>query len=353
MQLHRLIDISKEIGNIFKQNELLKKYNNIVNYCQELANNANNEEIKNQLLLEKSEIIEIHNQIEPLLWHDLSFDCLHSAREQQLLGRDFISKINHILANNNTNYSRMTEEVTIVSDQSKKWLQEVEDFIQNSKGWNARLPEYLTNNENKCSIKIFFTNNTFIKTLQELERNTRIWNNIFNAFVQLAEHSTQELYVYTIEQGFLIIKAPCKVTEAFASAIVEILASHHKLLEIRKIRIDLDSLNLNNQQEIEKLLNNETVIQVDQTAYELSNQLVENYLNDNRNKKEITDNISVSIKQIMNFIEKGGRLDIDCLENKEVVTKKTDIINLFSRITELEEDMIKEDFVKQSSVLSS
>jgi len=46
--------------------------------------------------------------------------------------------------------------------------------------------------------------------------------------------------------------------------------------------------------------------------------------------------ITNSIKQIMNFIEKGGKLDIECIENELIATKKSEIIELFSRIIELE-----------------
>jgi len=284
MHLHQLLNTFEDIKNIFEQHNLFQKYQNIVDYCHQLANDVNNEEVKNQLFVEKNAIIEIHKQIEPILWQDASFNCLHSAKNQYLLGHDFITKLNGILAISNTYYVRIAEEISFITQNTKNWIKEVNLFIENNKNWNAILPEYLTNDENKCTIKIFFTQSTFVKTLYELERNTRIWNNIFSIFAQLVEVSAQELYVYAIEQGFLIIKVPCKATEAFSSAIIEILSTYRKLLEIKKIKLDLFSLNLNNHEEIEKLLDEETKTQIEQIAYDISSQLIENYANNKFNQ---------------------------------------------------------------------
>lgn len=339
MHLHQLINIFEGINTIFEQNNLFKKYQNVVDYCYQLANDVNNEEIKNQLLQEKNSIIEIHKQIEPILWHDASFNCLHSAKNEQLLGQDFINKFNNIVSLNNTYYARIADEISLIIQNTKNWIQQLNSFIENNKNWNAILPEYLTNNDNKCSIKIFFTQSTYVKTLYELERNTRIWNNIFNTFAQLVDHTPQELYVYAVEQGFLIIKVPCKATEAFSSAMIEILSTYRKLLEIKKIKLDLGLLCLNNQEEIEKLLDDETKIQIEQIAFDITNNLLENYFANKFNTNEISESLSVSIKQIMNFVEKGGKIDIDCIDNNVIINKRTEIIDLFNRIIELDNNI--------------
>lgn len=339
MHLHQLINTFEDIQTIFEQNNLFKKYQTVVDYCYQLANDVNNEEIKNQLHLEKNAIIEVHKQIEPILWHDASFNCLHSAKNEQLLGLDFIKKFTNIVSLNNTYFNRIADEISLISQNTKNWMQQVNSFIENSKNWNAILPEYLTNNENKCSIKVFFTQSTYVKTLYELERNTRIWNNIFNAFAQLVDHTPQELYVYAIEQGFLIVKVPCKVTEAFSSAMIEILSTYRKLLEIKKIKLDLALLSLNNQEEIEKLLDDETKIQIEQIAFDITNNLLDNYFANKFNTNEISESISISIKQIMNFVEKGGKMDIDTFDNNIILNKKEEMIDLFNRIIELENNI--------------
>ena len=342
MHLHQLINVFTELQSIFEKNELLKRYKNIVEHCQQLAKDVNNEDAKKSLQAEKKAIIEIHNQIEPILWHDLSFNCLHSAKDQQLLGKSLNEKLNGILVVGNTNYLHIAEEIKGISEKTNKWIKDVGDFINNNKNWNAILPEYLTGDEKKCTLKVFFANSTFIKTLQDLERNIRIWNNIFNVFTKLVEQLPEELYVYSVEQGFLIIKAPSKVTEAFSTAILSILSNHRKLLEIKKIKYDLGMLNLTHHEEISTLLEQESKVQIDQIAYELSNQLVDNYFSNINESNEITENVSLSVKQMMDFIEKGGKLDIDCLDNSIVSLNKSNIINMYNRIAELETELNNE-----------
>jgi hypothetical protein len=219
--------------------------------------------------------------------------------------------------------------IKIVQETSQHVIKEFEQIS---------IHEYNGVNKNEAikTIRIYFVESTSINSLEELDKYNRIWNNILIAFRKLTRDEENPILVQFVDKYSLILNTSIKTTTAIVKAMSEILNTHKRLLEIKNLKQEIHNVELSNEVEFEKLLEEESANIIDEHSANLTRELMENNEWEYLQNQKLFDSIQIALKQILTFIEKGGKIDIkQNSQNDELNDMNKNIINNFIIISDL------------------
>jgi hypothetical protein len=164
---------------------------------------------------------------------------------------------------------------------------------------------------------IYFEGQVAVRNINDLERFTRIWDGILQSFSELTGYDKQELEFGNLRNGFIVLGVITEgvTLEAFMKGAIGILNSLNLIQKIRKVQVEISPLPLSNN--YFDMLEDEILGVINQSAAFVAEELVGNYFQGGRSDEHtVTENLCRSLKQILNFIEKGGK--IECRPSEEM-----------------------------------
>lgn len=192
--------------------------------------------------------------------------------------------------------------------------------------------EIFSVNADETLFTIFFNNDMNIETFADIEQYSKVWDNILGSFILLSgnESDTTTIQAYSSKQAFFTVKLPLNSGLCFASAIIDILTTYKKLVEIRKLKIDIQKLDLSEhlldelEQEMMNIVDNTTAKTIERIITESNIRF--------NNTDEVFTESQYSLKMVLNFIEKGGVVLFNKGNNSEINNLSDTISNLLAEI---------------------
>jgi hypothetical protein len=261
----------------------------------------------------KTQIIEIQEKINPNRWRDYHVRLLNKYDKQGLFGKEAIEKINKTFEVNKTSY----EDITITI---KELISDTSSFYNNIKQMIEGLeplvkPIYTTSNsididERNHLLFISFDEALFIKDIPQLEKFCRIWNRIIAAFTILTNEKLEDIRIYDIESTSITFYAGIKTINTMTRGTHQVLLGYKKVLEVRRLQLELDNLQLSFKEEIKTLLEDEIVNIVDIISGKVAEELLQKYnWEQNEKYRDVYNMVQISLKQTLDFMEKGGKIE--------------------------------------------
>lgn len=338
MHINQLVEILKFIDTIIDKSRVISQYQSIYALCSEKNINVN-DILKEQLLEAKNKLCATLVEINPKLWTDAQYRIFIKFEKPDILGEEAVLQLHKLFEANQSNYSAIKEEI---ENRINNFLQIKHSITQLASGLEPLVkpsPNAVGGNieleERHHLLYIQFDEGIFIKNIGQLEKFCRIWNRILAAFAYLTNESVEDIRIYDIESSSITFYTGIKTINALTKGTYQVLKGYKKVLEVRKLQLELDGLNLSNKEELKSLLEEEVLNIVDVISGSVTNELISKYgWNDNFERDEVYQTVQVSLKQALNFVEKGGKIDSNHAGDLRQVNEK--IITILKNINDME-----------------
>jgi len=307
MQINQLVDILNFIKNIITDKKLIYHYNELSNII--LANPNSNIDLQNK----REVIIHLQHEINPNKWRDYQSKLLLKYDKNDLFGEEAIKVLNTILDKTPFEPKKAAKEINTIVKSLNDFIEIIESLLTGIsplvKPSFENNPNSVDLNESNHLIYITFDEALFIKDIMQLEKFCRIWNKMLAAFTLLTREDINEIRIYDIESTSLTFYAGLKTINTLTKGTYQVLLGYKKVLEVRRLQLELDSLKLNFRDEIKHLLEEEIINIVDIISEKVTEELLNKFeWNDPSERSQIQKAVQVSLKQTLDFIEKGGKI---------------------------------------------
>lgn len=338
MHINQLVDILRFIESSIEKGNIPGQYRSIHALCCEKNLNIS-DELQQQLFDYKKNLSGALIETNPKLWTDAQYRIFVKFEKTDLLGEEAVIKLHDIFDRNTNNLQAMKGEIEAVIGSFSQLKQGINQLISGleplvrpksgSVGGDIELEE------RHHLLYIQFEEAIFIKNIGQLEKFCRIWNRILASFAYLTQESVEDIRIHDIESSSITFYTGIKTINAITRGTYQVLKGYKKVLEVRRLQLELDNLTLSNKEEIRGLLEEEVLNIVDMISGSVTNELLNKYgWADTFEKDDIYKAIQVSLKQAINFVEKGGKIDSNHAGDLRQINEK--VISILKNITEME-----------------
>ncbi|HEX2920472.1 MAG TPA: hypothetical protein VHO50_04820 [Bacteroidales bacterium] len=302
--LHRILNNFRDISEYQQIQNLIKQASDIIKE----ALLKPDEDSEGAIQEKKAEIQALFIKNEPVNLGYESYSLFRKLNKANLLGKPAADRIEEILK---LDHKSAVKELKKFSD---KLLSFVEDLNRLSLAFDVVIDADIIdpgNNENKkMSLFLYFEGPLKIQSITELDRYSRLWDGILQSFSKLTSESLSPLDICSFNEGntVLAVNAGEKTINALMEGVSRILDSVPSTIKIRQLQKEISTLNLC--KNINELLDEEIVMCLDKTSSLAASEIFEKY-HVGEQDDLLTMEISKSLKQVLSFIEKGGRLEFD------------------------------------------
>jgi len=197
----------------------------------------------------------------------------------------------------------------------------------------------------KPGLYIFFENQVAVKNFKDLEKFTRIWDDIIESFTGLTGGAPHEIEFCTLKDETIIlgINTDPRSMEAMIRGTTGIISLIEPIVKIRKIQEEMSHLQL--QYDYRSMLEEEMEWFVDNEARKLAGEVYADFRQEsNELYSDGIRNLTRALKQVYSFIQKGGKLeyvflpeDLDSAElNRQLMAAFRSIAGLDGLLKQLE-----------------
>jgi len=289
---------------------LLGKYHELEEVLKEASKNPEKdflEEIKNA----KEQLVSLLLQNDPAsLGHD-GYRLFEIIDHHKVFGKPAAEYLEKLLTSKKRDFraihTELNKKIKILTKQSGAITRfyEIFDQVILTDLFNISQKDDIAS-----GLYLFFEGSVAVRNINDLERFTRIWDGILQSFTELTGFDKQELEFGNLQNGFIVLGVITEsvTLEAFMKGTIGILNSLNLIKKIRKVQAEIAPLPLSTN--YSELLEDEIMGVINQSATFVAEELVEEYFQGGRGEVErVTENIGRSLKQILNFIEKGGKIE--------------------------------------------
>ena len=336
MNLTRLLDVLIYIENHVSDKNLILNYQNLSSLLFKYSD-TRAEELLKQIEENKRTILGIHSEFKSKNWSESQNASIQKLNKDKVLGKSAIVRLNQLFSKNIENPFELAKQIDLIVKDLNHLLNEVSILMKSLDPLVKTSDEKVFDefNDEDNLLIISFTDGTFFQNINLLEKFCRIWNKVLMSFMYLTKETLKPAQIYEIKTNSITFLLDPETISALTKGSYEVLKGYKKVLEIRKLQLEINNLNLSNKIEIESLLEDEVINIVDIISSQVTYELSANYNWDGKPKKnEIHKNVQVALKQIVNFIEKGGK--VESVQSKELHDLNEKIIIILNNIKELE-----------------
>jgi len=336
MNLVLLKETLEKIEQLLNDKQLLLHYQNLAKQLFNLSKTYS-EDILQKVESEKKQIIKIHDEFTRETWTEIQIEFIKKFNRDRLLGQKAIRRILLVFQFHNANPFEEAREVEQIIEDYNLLMIELTTLLKNLDTILIDPDDNKANQQTNSYNLLFlsFDEGTFFQNLNLLEKFCRIWNRILMSFMYLTGETIKPTLIYDIKPRSISFSLEPEAIKALTTSACKVLIGYKKVLEIRKLQLEVNTLNLHNKYELENLLEDEVINIVDILSFQVSSELVESYdFHKKIRKEELRRNIQIALKQIVNFIEKGGK--IESTHSREIHDLNEKIIVILKNIKDLE-----------------
>jgi cell fate (sporulation/competence/biofilm development) regulator YmcA (YheA/YmcA/DUF963 family) len=226
-----------------------------------------------------------------------------------IFGRTAADTIQNLLANEGKDYQKMS---TVFAKKIKTLNRIMDSMVRFYEIFDhdtlaAMFGEM--KDEKKPGLYLYFEDKVAVNNFGDLERYTRIWDSIVQSFTLLSGEDNPPLEFCKLGKECIMIGVitESKTLGAIMHGITGIVNSLEIVQRIRKIQKEIAHLPLCN--DYYELLNDEIESLISSSSITISEELVEKFSSHETEDEDLTLMLSRSLKQILGFVEKGGKVE--------------------------------------------
>lgn len=312
MQLSELTVVLNHIDELFTTHQPEEKYNRLINALNN-ARSSPSPAVTKQIADVRAEIQQLQQAAEPAGWNVVRRKLFERFGADLLFGRKALERLNSIFEEHQADPAGAAQALQEVVNEMGRLKSRVTQ-TRTGLGPLAEELEEKETKEGEAVLQLVFEGDVSLRTIEDVEKSSKKWKEIIAAFARLTNQPPDPARILTIEKGSFIFAliAGSVVIAAIATGADKILAVLERVLEIRKKALEVRNLSLQNKKiaaEIEK----EAEGVVEDAGEKIANELMKEY-NWKKDKAndfgEVRNAVSLSLKQIFNFVEKGGKVDV-------------------------------------------
>ncbi|MBU3822973.1 hypothetical protein KO566_12955 [Flavobacteriaceae bacterium XHP0103] len=336
-KIQTLIQQNNYVNIINQLNSNLNNFATIVAQQRQRANSAQVTQGKNQIITSTQQALNAYLKIEKgienlktqLTFKQLGLDSLNEQSMQEVF--KLLLDINNTDANKFKNYLT----------QYHQKLSQINQLNSIANIFTANFPkkEVLKSD----GISIFFREGVSVEYLSELSKASSHWNQIVHCFGRLTSDGDNKAKIETIEKGSIImtITATTGIILALTKAYNSVLDVVLKTYEVKKKALELKNLKLSNLDKAIEILEKQSELNVKLESDRIAKELLTEFENTD---KETQNALFLSIRRLVRFINKGGKLEPKLLSktikensdlNESVSSKNSLLLNIEEEINKL------------------
>ena len=268
-----------------------------------------------EILNEKEALKKLLLAGDPTEWGYAAYELFEKINSNQLFGKSAAEWLDNSLTPDTPDMQALSAElakkakmVSKFSENAGKMLQIADQLIP------AELIENKAEDGSRSSLLIFFEGRLAVQNIADLERYSRLWDGILGTFTRLTGEGNIALNMTSLHNGSVTmgVVADDKTVAALMEGVTGMLSAMPVILKIRKSQVDLARLPLVN--DLNNALEDEISMLVNNTADSTAGKLILNYMNENTDTEAMSGEISKTLKQILSFIEKDGKIEFKPLK---------------------------------------
>lgn len=325
MQLTQFLDSLKHILSYIERDKVLTEYSTILS----IISQTDKESISASQLKKVKESLKkldsFHKKIETENKNELFCSVMAIIDNQNTLGSKAISEIHKASTKIESDTIPLVECIWLLRDETKQLLVKIEENIKvlellSVTSINDTLLPVV---DASCLFNIEFHQQASIGTMADLEKNSRIWDSILQAFIKLTRSNVSDVSIHRISKDKIEISTNEKVISSITKGLTSILNSYNKTLDILKLQFEIYQLNLTRNNEIDTLLKEEMKDLLEINSSTVASELITEYeWNGDLLEEDIYKQIKVSLIQVFSFFEKGGRISTQQSGNLKELNKR-------------------------------
>lgn len=226
----------------------------------------------------------------------------------QIFNNQTFSSLRHLLANySENNLSEIIDNLEVLKNESQLIVNKINSKIYEVNHLNPKFANY---NKSKTMnhFNIEFNRDTEIKNISDLEKNARIWNSILHTFVLVTRSQSEDIVLINLSNKKFEIQSNTNIISSLTKGLVSILNSYHKTLDIYRLQLEVNLMNLSRLSEIKNLLQDEIHEIIEENTAQISQEITSDFNWDNNSNNEVYNLLHVALRQIFSFYEKGGSI---------------------------------------------
>lgn len=345
MQITALIQVINYLKEISAEPSLLEGYKRLSEAVKDASKNSERD-FSDSIIKEKEKLCSILLDREPVDWGYASYSLFEKIDTDQLFGKAAVAYLeNRIPAQKkdyNTIYSELAKKIKLItklSDTLNKFQQLFDQVVP------AEVFQSVDGPGKKPSLFLYFEGDISVQNIADLERYSRLWDRILGTFSKLTEEENLSLDINNFSNNNIVLGVSVneKTIRALAKGVTGIVSSLPLILKIRKIQSEILDFSLYN--DINDLLEDEISNVIDQSAWVTAKTLASASLKDSLNEEDMTNELYIALKQILSFIEKGGKIefthhisDPEVKQSNKLLLESFPILRELNHLRELSEN---------------
>ncbi len=339
MQINELFELTLWMNEKIKRPQVVNKYQQLLTVMQQNASARNNQP-QQPFESQKNDVIQA---IASISTSDLTNEqerMISNLNVPEYIGERGISLLEDILFRNSLDIATAASEIN-------KTVQELNSAIQKLDQVNASLrplinEEVLDSEESSDVVmRVHFQNDVALDNLSDFKRWGTTWYDIGRGIAMVHDSAPEDIKVIGAQKGSIIIElaVATAIATTASTIILSALKVADRVLTIRKKAEEIKALKLGNQkleQEISKEADKEKKEGLESITKEITISLNIDQNGDGEKVKVLEK----SIKNLIDFVEKGGEVDFFANEYAEEDDDTNQLKMNFQQIKVLEKRVL-------------
>lgn len=326
MQITVLIQVINYLKEISADPSLLEGYKRLSEVIRDASKN-NEGDFSGSILKEKEQLCRILLESDPEEWGYASYSLFEKIDSNELFGKAAVGYLQHRITPQSKDfhsiYSDLTKKIKLISKLSEtinKFQQLFDQVVP------AIIFQPIDDNEKKSSLFLYFEGDLSVQNISDLERYSRLWDRILSTFSKLTGEANLSLDINNFSNNNIVLGVSIEdnTISALAAGVTGIVSSLPLILKIRKIQSEI--LNFSLYSDLNDLLEEEITNVIDQSAWVTAKNLSSTSLKHSLNEEDMTNELFIALKQILSFIEKGGKIEFTPLISDPEVNKTNKLL---------------------------
>ncbi|MCI5146760.1 MAG: hypothetical protein D3923_14850 [Candidatus Electrothrix sp. AR3] len=281
---------------------VIKNLQNIINQPQQPQHQTTLTENLNNLYaaLDNSLV----NELSPA-WYQLLIDL----KIDDMFGNNLIERIKKIIATNNITPASAKIDLDILFSKLNKIISSFTQIAAGLQYFNVGLDELA---KGECEIGILIPRSSIENNLENLKDEIVELTFILNNFSELfsGEKQRYELKTLSTTDPLITVGTLIGIAAGFAKAVGYIIDNYKKLLEIKKLKNELENQGLpaDSLQGIKKYCNEYMEKKIKELMIEFEKDC--NLITEENRKQEVLNGVSISLNKIANRVDRGYNFEV-------------------------------------------
>ena len=316
MQVKELLSLSYWIDKNIKKLQVSQKYQQLHKAMQQNVNARNNQPMQ-PFETQKNAVIDTIEDISVSGLTNEQERMLSKLQISQYIGSEGVTNLENLLFRNSLDIATATAEVNSIHEKLNQAIQKSDQLKANLASL-IDVDEQDADESEQVIMRVHFQNDVSLNNLTDLKKLGTTWWEIGRGIAMAHDHAPEDVKIVGAQKGSIIIELAviAAIATTTSTIILSALKVADRVLTIRKKAEEIKALKLGNQKleaELAKEADKEKMEGLESITKEISVNLNINQNGDGEKFKVIEK----AVKNLIEFVEKGGEVDFYSPEGSE------------------------------------